>query len=558
MIVASGPSTRAAPAPSFRDLTVGDLLTKLAQTLPTRPALLYEHAPRYSFAELEAEARLVARGLIAHGVTPGERVVVWATNVPEWIVLQFALAKIGAILVTANTALRASDIGYLLRQSEAATLVTFCGFRCSYVDALDEIGAPRGAIPGLKRLYFVGRGGEAIPPGFTSFDRVREDAALVTDATLDARSAAVAVDDVINMQYTSGTTGFPKGVMLSSRNIVNNGAALGDILGYTPEDRLCLCVPLFHCFGCVIGVLGAYTHGTCLCALEWFDPLLVLATVERERCTALYGVPTMFLAQLEHPEFARFDLSSLRTGIMAGALCPEPLMRRVMSDMHLPEITIVYGLTEASPAITMTPRDASIADRSQTVGLVLPGLEVKVIESTTGDTRGIGERGELCVRGYNVMKGYYNNPDATRAAIDDEGWLRTGDEASIDDRGLVRITGRIKDLIIRGGENISPKEIEDCLRTHPAVADAYVYGVPDDFYGEAVAAAVRLTSGVGGAAGANSTTATSADDLRLWCEERLARFKVPKHIRFVTEFPMTASGKIQKFKLRESHVARRT
>jgi fatty-acyl-CoA synthase len=540
--------------PPYRDVTVGDLLTRLASAMPANPALLYENGPRYRFAELEAEARLVARGLIARGVEPGERVVLWATNVPEWVVLQFALAKIGAILVTANTALRARDIDYLVRQSDAATIVTIGGFRgIDYVAALDEIGATRDRLPGLIRLVFIPRGDEAVPSGFSPYDELREDGAHVPERVLDARSAAVDVDDVINMQYTSGTTGFPKGVMLSSRNIVNNGEALGRGLGYTPDDRVCLCVPLFHCFGCVIGVLGAYTHGASLCPLEWFDPGRVLATIERERCTSVYGVPTMFLAELEHADFARADLSSLRTGVMAGSLCPESVMRRVMCDMHVPEITIVYGLTEASPGITMTPRDAPIADRCQTVGLVLPELEVKIVDPATAAPRATGERGELCVRGYNVMKGYYNDREATRAAVDADGWLRTGDEASLDARGLVRITGRIKDLIIRGGENISPKEVEDCLREHPAVADAYVYGLPDAFFGEIVAASVRLRDRAPSNAENRSGLTVSAGELTLWCAGRLARFKVPKHIRFVTEFPMTASGKIQKYKLREEH-----
>ena len=533
--------------PPYRDVTVGDLLTNLARAVPGRPALLYERGPRYTFAELETEARLVARGLIARGVQPGERVVVWATNVPEWIVLQFALAKIGAVLVTANTALRAKDVDFLVRQSEAATLITISGFRSvDYIAALEEIGATRHAIPGLERLIFIPRGDEPVPPGFIPYARLRSDAPSVDrrEARRDA-AAAVGVDDVINMQYTSGTTGFPKGVMLSSRNIVNNGEAMGRGLGYTVDDRLCLCVPLFHCFGCVIGVLGAFTHGASLCPVESFDPGAVLATIGRERCTAVYGVPTMFLAELEHPDFARTDLSSLRTGVMAGSLCPESVMRRVMTDMHLPEITIVYGLTEASPGITMTPRDLPVAERSQTVGLVLPELEVRIVDPATGAARAAGEPGELCVRGYNVMRGYYNNPEATRAAIDGEGWLRTGDEASIDAGGLVRITGRIKDLIIRGGENISPKEIEDCLRQHPAVADAYVYGLADAFFGEIVAASVRL----------RDPEAPCAEELTLWCLERLARFKVPKHIRFVPDFPMTASGKIQKFRLRDAHQA---
>jgi fatty-acyl-CoA synthase len=322
----------------YRDVSVGRLLTELSTVLPDNPALLYESGPRFTFAQLEHEARTIARGLIAAGVERGERVVLWATNVPEWIVLQFALAKVGAILVTANTALRARDIDYLLRQSEAATIITIAGFRdVDYIAALREVGADVGRIPTLRRLIFIGRD---TPPGFTPYDTLRSRASEVSERALDERDAAIGVDDVINMQYTSGTTGFPKGVMLSSRNIVNNGQALGSELGYTADDRLCVCVPLFHCFGCVIGVLGAYTHGACLCPVEAFDPGKVLATVQRERCTALYGVPTMFLAELEHPDFKTVDLTSLRTGVMAGALCPEPLMRRVMTDMHIPEITI--------------------------------------------------------------------------------------------------------------------------------------------------------------------------------------------------------------------------
>jgi fatty-acyl-CoA synthase len=464
---------------------------------------------------------------------------VWATNVPEWVVLQFALAKIGAILVTGNTALRARDIGYLLRQSEAATLVTIRGFRdLDYVGALVDADARQ--IPTLKRIIFIG---DDAPDGFIPYAGIRAAADGVPESEVDARGRAIGIDDVINMQYTSGTTGFPKGVMLTSRNIVNNGEALGRLLGYTPADRLCLCVPLFHCFGCVIGVLGAFTQGAGLYVIEAFDAGRTLEMIDRERCTALYGVPTMFIAELEHPDFAKYDLTSLRTGLMAGTLCPEPLMRRVITKMHLPEIAIAYGMTESSPGITMTPRDASIANRSQTVGLVLPELEVKIVESASGAIRNVGDRGELCCRGYNVMKGYYNNPDATRAAIDADGWLHTGDEASIDADGYVRITGRIKDLIIRGGENVSPKEIEDRLCEHPCVADAYVYGVADEFFGEAVAAAVRLKRDV------------TVEALTVWCAADLAKFKVPRYVRFVSEFPMTASGKVQKYKLRQEHEA---
>jgi len=536
--------------PPYRDVSLGDLLSRLAAALPDHEALVYPQGPRYSFAALDREARTIARGLMALGVEQGERVVLWATNVPEWVVLQFALAKIGAILVTANTSLRARDIDYALRQSEAATLITIQGFRdVDYVHELAAIGAASGAIPALRRLVFIGDA--ATPDGFVPYARLRELALRVSEAELDARAAAIGVDDVINMQYTSGTTGFPKGVMLSSRNIVNNGHALGGLLGYTPADRLCLCVPLFHCFGCVIGVLGAFTHGACLCPVVSFDPKQVLETIHRERCTALYGVPTMFIAELECADFKRYDLTSLRTGVMAGALCPEPLMRRVIADMHLPEIAIAYGMTESSPGITMTPRDCSIQQRTQTVGIVLPELEVKIVDPATGVERAAGERGELCCRGYNVMKGYYNNPEATRAAIDADRWLHTGDEASVDPDGCYRITGRIKDVIIRGGENIAPKEIEDRLREHPAVADAYVYGVADAFFGEAVAAAVRLKDGA--RLNPDPTCEASAEALIAWCASELAKFKVPRYVRFVGEFPMTASGKIQKFKLREAH-----
>jgi fatty-acyl-CoA synthase len=533
--------------PAFRDVTAGALLTHLAQTLPDYEALVYaDRDLRLTFAQLETEARLIARGLMACGVRRGERVALWATNVPEWVVLQFALAKIGAILVTVNTSLRAHEMDYLLRQSESATVITVRGFKdVDYVGVLGEIGAVGDTkLPNLKRAIFISRGeGDDCPDGLIAYEKLRELAAGVSEEELDAREREVGLDDVINMQYTSGTTGFPKGVMLSSRNILNNGYWLGLGLGYTPQDRLCLCVPLFHCFGCVIGVLGAYTHGACLCPIEFFDARKVLETIERERCTSLYGVPTMFLAEMEDPEFNRFDLSSLRTGVMAGALCPEALMRRAIDEMNLREITIIYGLTEASPGITQTPRDDTIEHRTQTVGVVLPEMEVKIVDPVTRETLDPNQHGELCVRGYCVMKGYYNNPEATRAAIDDDLWLRTGDQATMDEDGYVRITGRIKDIIIRGGENISPKEVEDLLRQHPSVSDAYVYAVKSEFFGEEVAAAVRL----------KPDAQATMEELREFCQGQIARFKIPKYVRFVGEFPMTASGKIQKFKLREAH-----
>ena len=537
-----------APSPPYRDVTVGQLLTRLAAAQPDRDALIYTGSgPRWTFEKLEQEARLIARGLIRAGVQRGDRVALWATNVPEWVVLQFALAKAGAILVTVNTSLRAREVEYLLRQSETSTLFTIAGFRdVDYVAELREAGAITGntttSLSNLRRVIFIGDG---CPAELTPYARLRELGATANDSELDRREAGVTPDDVINMQYTSGTTGFPKGVMLSSRNIVNNGYWVGEGLGYAPDDRLCLCVPLFHCFGCVLGVMAAYTHGSCLCPVEFFDPERVLEVVDRERCTALYGVPTMFLAELEHPNFRRYDMRSLRTGIMAGALCPEPLMRRVIEHMHLPELTIVYGLTEASPGLTQTPRDADLAERTQTVGRVLPETELRIVNPATGQDVGTGADGELWAKGYAIMQGYYKMPEQTAASITSDGWLRSGDQASIDAGGRVRITGRIKDIIIRGGENIAPKEIEDVLREHPAIADASVYAVASEFFGEEVAAAIRL----------KPAAAIDLEEARAFCRERLARFKVPQFIRVVDGFPMTASGKIQKFRLREQHEA---
>jgi fatty-acyl-CoA synthase len=526
------------PVIPIRDVTVGRLLTTLATALPDREALVYaDRHLRLSFFELEIEARLIARGLMASGVQLGDRVAVWATNVPEWIVLQFALAKIGAILVTVNTSLRAREIEYLLRQSGTSTLFTVTGFRgVDYMAELRESGAK------VPRVFFIG---DACPADATPFGDLRTRAASVSDHELDEREALVGIDDVINMQYTSGTTGFPKGVMLSSRNIVNNGYWAGEGLAYTPDDRLCLCVPLFHCFGCVLAVLGAYTHGACLCPIEFFDAGRVLETIDRERCTAVYGVPTMFLAELEHPEFARFNTTSLRTGIMAGALCPEPLMRRVIDTMNLPELTIVYGLTETSPGLTQTPRDADLIERTQTVGRVMPEIEVRIVDPHTGVDVPAGVDGELWARGYVVMKGYYEMPEATAAAITPDSWLRSGDQASIDADGRIRITGRIKDVIIRGGENIAPKEVEDVLRHHPSIADASVYAITSEFFGEEVAAALRL----------HPNASIDSEEVQAFCSARLARFKVPRFIRVVDAFPLTASGKIQKFRLREQHEA---
>jgi fatty-acyl-CoA synthase len=548
------PKTELAGKPlAYRDVKVGELLTLLARDWPENEALIYpDRGLRYDFAELEWLTRQIAKGLLGLGVSRNDRVALWAPNIPEWVVLQFALAKIGAVLVTVNTNLRASEIEYLLRQSETSTLITVRGFReVDYVETLYEVipelrsseeGALRSIeLPYLRNVIYIG---DEHPAGMIRYDSLLARSGQTSDEQLDAHVEIQSLDDVINMQYTSGTTGFPKGVMLTHRNIVNNAYWLGEGIALTPRDRVCVPVPFFHCFGCVIGVLGAYTHAAALVPLEWFEALRVLRYIEGERCTAVYGVPTMFIAELEQLDFHSFNLSTLRTGIMAGSLCPEPLMRRVMERMNLTQLTIAYGLTEASPGITLTPRDDSVELRTQTVGKVLPEVEVKVVDPATGEQCAAGNSGELCCRGYNVMKGYYKDPGATSEAIDAEGWLHTGDQGAMDQSGYVRITGRIKELIIRGGENIAPKEIEDLLRQHEKVADAYVYGIPDEKYGEEVAAAVRLKPG---------ETAT-AEEIRQFCDGRIAKFKVPRRVRFVESFPMTASGKVQKFKLREMHL----
>lgn len=509
------------------DVTVGQLLEHWSRHSPDKLALVSSRGS-LSFAQLQQRVEHVAGALHRLGIQRGDRVAVWLNNRQEWIELQFALARLGAILVTVNTAFRTPELEYLLKQCGARALIYMQGTSClNFVEEVAGLQQP----PEL--LIFVD---QPVPSGSLDYHGLPSG---------EVEWPEISLDECINMQYTSGTTGYPKGVRLTSRNIVNNGYWLGLGLGYTPEDRLCLCVPLFHCFGCVIGVLGAYTHGASLHLVPAFEPLAVMETVERDRCTALYGVPTMFLAQLEHPEFGRFDFSSLRTGVMAGSLCPEALMRRVIDQMNLREMTIAYGLTEASPAITQTLANDSLDLRTQTVGKVLPELQVEIRDSD-GRALGPGELGELCVRGYNVMQGYHNDPEATARAVDAQGWLATGDQASMCSQGYIRITGRIKDIIIRGGENISPKEVEDHLRSHPAVLDAAVYAIPHAKYGEEVAAALRLRRPVEFA------------ELKEHCRGTLSYFKIPTSWRLVDEFPLTASGKIQKFVLRDRHLENAT
>ncbi len=516
------------------DISVGEVLGRAARDHPDRTALVTA-SERWTFRELDGRADLCARGIIAAGLARGERAAVWAANIAEWVLLEFALARAGVVLVTVNTAFKAAELEYLLRQSQSNALFFGPGFRdVSYPEVLASLPP----LPDLRQRYFFGA--EA-PAGSMPFRELEGLAARVSAAELRRREQSLDLDDLINMQYTSGTTGFPKGVMLSHRNVVNNGYGVGEVLKYSFADCVCVPVPLFHCFGCVIGVLGAYTHGAGLALVETFDPQKVLETIHRERCTAVLGVPTMFLAELEHPEFSRFDLTCLRTGVMAGALCPESVMRRVMAEMHVPELTIAYGLTEASPVITQTRPDDPEQKRLNSVGRPLPHVEARVVDPATLRELSPGQQGELVTRGYLLMKGYYNDPDATRQAITPDGWLHTGDLATMDADGYFAITGRLKEMIIRGGENISPKEIEELLRTHPKVRDVAVFGVPDEKFGEEVAAAVRLKAG----------ESATADEIREFVRARAAAFKIPRRVHFVESFPQTASGKVQKFRLRQ-------
>lgn len=531
-------------------LTVGGLLDDMARRFPENDALVHpERGLRYSYRAFNEVCRRVAKGLVTLGVKRGDNVAIWAHNVPEWVMLQFATAKIGAVLVTVNTAYKSAELEYILNQSDSTTLFMVRSFKdTDYVQTVSAVAPElRVAEPGnlaspklpfLKNVVFIG---DETPAGMFGFESMVEAGKGVTDAELNAIEATLDCHDVINIQYTSGTTGFPKGVMLTHFNLVNNGFNIGECMKFTEKDRLCITVPFFHCFGCVLGVMVCVTHGSTMVPVEIFDPLKVLKTVEEEKCTALHGVPTMFIAELEHPEFSRFDLSTLRTGIMAGSVCPIEVMKRAVKDMNLTEITSVYGQTEASPGITQTRTEDPVELRVATVGRALPGAEVKIIDIETGATLPPGKQGELCARGYMVMKGYYKMPEETAKVIDADGWLHTGDLAIMDENGYCKITGRIKQMIIRGGENIYPREIEEFLYTHPRISDVQVYGVPDRKYGEQVMAAVILKKGM---------EMTEAE-VREYCKGKIANYKIPKYVKFVDGYPMTASGKIQKFKLRE-------
>ena len=530
--------------------TIGGLLDDIAQRFPANDALVYpDRGMRYSYAEFNQVCRQVAKGMLKLGIKKGDHVSIWAHNVPEWAILMFASAKIGAVLVTVNTAYKSAELEYVLNQSDSTTLFMVKSWKdTDYVATLNEVvpelaSAEFGKLscsklPFLKNVVFIGEG---TPAGMLNFERIAELGSQVSDAELAAVEATIDCNDTINMQYTSGTTGFPKGVMLTSLNLVNNGFQIGECMKFTDQDRLCIPVPFFHCFGSVLGVMASVTHGTAMVPVEMFDPLKVLQTIEAEKCTAVHGVPTMFIAELEHPDFKKFDLSTLRTGIMAGSVCPIEVMKRVVKDMHMTDITIVFGQTESSPGITQSRTDDPIELRVATVGRALPGAEVKIVDIETGETLPPGKQGELCARGYMVMKGYYKMPEETAKVIDKDGWLHTGDLAIMDENGYCKITGRIKQMIIRGGENIYPKEIEEYLYTHPKISDVQVYGVPDKKYGEQVMAAIILKKGM----------EMTEEEVKAFCRDKIANYKIPKYVKFVDGYPMTASGKIQKFKLRE-------
>jgi len=531
--------------------TIGDALDTTARAYSNSPALVSRHQnQRLSFAELSAAVERFALGLMHLAVQKGDRVGIWATNCSEWVIVQFAAAKIGAILVNVNPAYRAYELKFALEQSGCQTLIMVPNFKNAdfvsiFFETCPEAKAAKAGtlsaadLPFLKNLILIDK---THPDSFFGWNQILAMGDHVAFAELRQREAGLAFDEPINIQYTSGTTGHPKGAVLSHHNIVNNALLVAECMRIAPGDRICVPVPFYHCFGMVMGNMAAVLKAsTIVIPAPHFDALRTLEAVAEERCTALYGVPTMFRAELEHPEFDRFDLRSLRTGIMAGSPCPIQLMKRVVAEMHCPEITIAYGQTESSPVITQTTTDDPIELRVTTVGRALPHTEIKIIDPATGKIVPRGTQGELCTRGYCVMKGYYNNDQATRAAVDPDGWLHTGDIAVMREDGYCRIAGRVKDMIIRGGENIYPREIEEFLYTCPGISEVQIVGIPSAKYGEEVAAWVKLQPGA----------ALSAEEIRAFCSGKIASFKIPRYVKMVNEFPMTVTGKIQKFRMRE-------
>ena len=492
---------------------------------------------RYTYAELHMQAERVARALMALGVHAGDRVGIWSPNRAEWVITQYGAAKAGAILVNVNPAYKTQELGFILDRAGVSVLVSARAFRSvDYVAMLERV---RPDLPGLRHVVLLG---EAPEPWATAWDAFLARAEETPPEDLRVREATLDFDDPIDIQYTSGTTGQPKGATLSHHNILNNGFLVGERECLGPSDRICVPVPFYHCFGMVMGNLAALTHGSCVVIpSESFDAGACLAAVEEERCTALYGVPTMFIAELDHADFHTFDLTSLRTGIMAGSPCPVEVMKQVVDRMHMTEVTICYGMTETSPVSFQSLPDDDLDRRVSTVGAIHPHVEAKIVDPVTGRTLSRGEPGELCTRGYLVMLGYWNDPNATRESVDRARWMHTGDLAEIREDGYVNIVGRIKDMVIRGGENIYPREIEEFLYTHPAVADVQVIGVPDEKYGEEICAWVRLKEGA----------RTTGEDLRIFCRGKIATYKIPRYVLVVEQFPMTVTGKVQKFRMRE-------
>jgi fatty-acyl-CoA synthase len=528
----------ASPVPLLGE-TIGALLDRVAAQHPDREAVVsVQQQARVTYAEFARACDEIARGLMALGVQHGERVGIWSTNNVEWTIAQFATAKMGAILVTINPAYRTVELEYALRQSGVRTLLSQAAYRTSdYLGMLEEV---RDRLPALREVVVIGDGAPR-RRGDLRWDDLARMAAGVSAEQLTQRQDATQFDEAINIQYTSGTTGFPKGATLSHHNILNNGFFIGEICRYTPADRVCIPVPFYHCFGMVLGNLACITHGAAIVIpAPTFDPQASLAAVASERCTSLYGVPTMFIAELALPDFADYDLSSLRTGIMAGAPCPVEVMKRVQSEMHMGEVTICYGMTETSPVSFQTAVDDPVEKRVGTVGRVHPHVEVKIIDDE-GRIVPRNVPGELCTRGYSVMLGYWEDPQNTAASIDAARYMHTGDIAIMDDEGYVMISGRVKDMVIRGGENIYPREIEEYLFTHPAIRDVSVVGVPDERYGEQLCAWIIL----------HDNAQIGEDDVKAYCKGKISHFKVPHYVRFTEAFPMTVTGKIQKYKLRE-------